>query len=185
MSYCYSFFFLSFFFFNFFLFVVNFVIHWNETSMGLHVFPLPIPPPTSLSTHSPQVFPVHQVRALPSHTPTMLMGAFNCLQSYLHAENSKNIPGAYNPTGNIYSVQKTVFPCVSPSSVSNQYNKSAQVKLIQLSYVRREVQLILKSSVCIFSILNIVFLQPKGRVLCSRIECRALLLLLGKNGAPL
>ena len=31
-----------------FLFVVNFVIHWNETAMCLHVFPIPIPPPTSL-----------------------------------------------------------------------------------------------------------------------------------------
>ena len=40
-------------FFYFFLFVVNFVIHWNETAMGLHVFPIPIPPPTSLSTRSP------------------------------------------------------------------------------------------------------------------------------------
>ena len=39
--------------FLFFLFVVNFVIHWNETAMGLHVFPIPIPPPTSLSTRSP------------------------------------------------------------------------------------------------------------------------------------
>ena len=36
----------------FFLFIVNFVIHWNETAMGLHVFPIPIPPPTSLSTRS-------------------------------------------------------------------------------------------------------------------------------------
>ena len=46
--------FLYFFLFNlFFLFVVNFVIHWNETAIGLHVFPIPIPPPTSLSTHSP------------------------------------------------------------------------------------------------------------------------------------
>ena len=32
--------------------VVDFVIHWNETAMGLHVFPIPIPPPTSLSTRS-------------------------------------------------------------------------------------------------------------------------------------
>ena len=39
-------------FFFFFLFVVDFVIHWNETAKGLHVFPIPIPPPTSLSTHS-------------------------------------------------------------------------------------------------------------------------------------
>ena len=44
---------LFFFFAFFFLFVVNFVIHWNETAMGLHVFPIPIPPPTSLSTCSP------------------------------------------------------------------------------------------------------------------------------------
>ena len=36
----------------FFLFVMDFVIHWNETAMGLHVFPIPIPPPTSLSTRS-------------------------------------------------------------------------------------------------------------------------------------
>ena len=39
-------------FFFFFLFVVDFVIHWNETAKGLHVFPIPIPPPTSLSTQS-------------------------------------------------------------------------------------------------------------------------------------
>ena len=58
------FFFLSSFFF--FLFVVDFVIHWNETAMGLHVFPIPIPPPTSLSTPSLWVFPVHQVWALVS-----------------------------------------------------------------------------------------------------------------------
>ena len=36
----------------FFLFVVDFVIHWNETAMGLHMFSIPIPPPTSLSTRS-------------------------------------------------------------------------------------------------------------------------------------
>ena len=35
-------------FFLFFLFVVDFVIHLNETAMGLHVFPIPLPPPTSL-----------------------------------------------------------------------------------------------------------------------------------------
>ena len=40
------------FFFNFFFIVVDFVIHWNETAMGLHVFHIPIPPPTSLSTRS-------------------------------------------------------------------------------------------------------------------------------------
>ena len=38
--------------YSFFLFVVNFVIHWNETAMDTHVFQIPIPPPTSLSTRS-------------------------------------------------------------------------------------------------------------------------------------
>ena len=42
-----------------FFFVVDFVIHWNETAMGLHVFPILIPPPTSLSTRSLYVFPLH------------------------------------------------------------------------------------------------------------------------------
>ena len=41
-----------FFSFSFFFIVVGFVIHWHESAMGLHVFPIPIPPPTSLSTRS-------------------------------------------------------------------------------------------------------------------------------------
>ena len=41
------------FFLIIYLFLVNFVIHWNETAMGLHVFPIPIPPPTTRTTRSP------------------------------------------------------------------------------------------------------------------------------------
>ena len=46
-----KFYFIYLFIYLFFI-VVDFVIHWNETAMGLHVFPIPIPPPTSLSTPS-------------------------------------------------------------------------------------------------------------------------------------
>ena len=38
-------------FFIFYI-VMDIVIHWNETAMGLHVFPILIPPPNSLSTQS-------------------------------------------------------------------------------------------------------------------------------------
>ena len=41
-----------FFFPLFFLFVVDFVIHWNESAMGLQVFSIPIPPHTSLFNRS-------------------------------------------------------------------------------------------------------------------------------------
>ena len=46
--------------------VVVFVIHWHESALDIHVFPIPIPPPTSLSTRSLWVFPVHQAWALVS-----------------------------------------------------------------------------------------------------------------------
>ena len=52
---------------------MGFVVHWHESAMELHVFPIPIPPPTSFSTWFLWVFPVHQARALVSCIPTGLV----------------------------------------------------------------------------------------------------------------
>ena len=52
---------------------MGFVIHWHESAMELHVFPIPMPPPTSLSTRYLWVFPVHQARALVSCIPPGLV----------------------------------------------------------------------------------------------------------------
>ena len=85
-------------YFLIFLFVVIFVIHWNETAMGLHVFPIPIPPPTSLSSRSLHVFPVHQVWALVSWIQPGLVSCFTLDSIHVSMLFSWNIPPSPSPT---------------------------------------------------------------------------------------
>ena len=47
------------------------ILTW--TAMELHVFPIPIPPPTSLSTRFLWVFPVQEAWALVSRIPCILL----------------------------------------------------------------------------------------------------------------
>ena len=66
--------------------------------MDLHVFPIPISPPTSLSTGSFWVFPVHQARALVSCTQPGLVICFTLENIHVLMLFSQNIPPSLSPT---------------------------------------------------------------------------------------
>ena len=86
-----------------------FVIHWQESAMVLHVFPIPIPPPTSLSARSLWVFPVYQARALVSCIQPGLVICFTLDNIHVSMLFSWNIPPS--PSSR---VQKSVlYICVS------------------------------------------------------------------------
>ena len=77
---------------------MGFVIHWHESAMDLHVFPIPISPPTSLSTQSVWVFPVHQARALVSCIQPGLVICFTLDNIHVLMLFSRNIPPSPSPT---------------------------------------------------------------------------------------
>ena len=78
--------------------VVVFAIHWHESAMDLHVFPIPIPPPTSFSIPSLWVFPVHQPWAPISCIQPGLVICFTLDSILVSVLFSQNIPPSPSPT---------------------------------------------------------------------------------------
>ena len=76
----------------------GFVIHWHESAMDLHVFPIPISPPASLPTPSLWVFPVHQPWALVSCIQPGLVICFTLDSILVSMLFSQNIPPLPSPT---------------------------------------------------------------------------------------
>ena len=76
-----------------------FAIHWHESAMDLHVFPIPVPPPASLPIPSLWVFPVHQPWALVSCIQPGLVISFtldSILVSMLFSQNIPPSPFSYS-----------------------------------------------------------------------------------------
>ena len=87
----------------------GFVIHWHESAMDLHVFPILTPSPNSLSTQSLWVFTVHQVRALVSCIQPGLVICFTLDNIHVSMLFSQNVPPSPSPR-----VPKSVlYICVS------------------------------------------------------------------------
>ena len=70
----------------------------TRISHGFTLFPIPIPPPTSLSTRSLWVSPVHKARALVSCIQPGLMICFTVDNMYVLMLFSRNIPPSPSPT---------------------------------------------------------------------------------------
>ena len=75
-----------------------FAIHWHESAMDLHVFPIPIPPPTRFPTWSLWVFLVYQPGALDSCIQPGLVICFTLDNIHVSMLFSQNIPPLPSPT---------------------------------------------------------------------------------------
>ena len=81
--------------------------------MDLHVFPIPIPPPTSLSTQFLWVFPVHQARALVSCIQPGLMICFTRIHIFnLSSFSSFLFKDTLSPS----RTSSDITPCKSSTS---------------------------------------------------------------------
>ena len=89
-----------------------FVKHWHELAMDLHVFPIPILPPNSLSTRFLWVFPVHQPWALVSCIQPGLVSCFTLDNIQVSMLFSQNIPPSPSPQSpKVCSIHLCLFFC--------------------------------------------------------------------------
>ena len=95
---------------------MGFVIHWHESAMDLHVFPIPVLPPTSLSTQSLWVFPVHQARALVSCIQPGLVTCFTIDNIHVSMLFSWNIPPWTSPRVQVFCMSSVLYVSVSYSA---------------------------------------------------------------------
>ena len=99
--------------------------------MDLHVFPIPIPPPISLSTRSLWVFPVHQVLALVSCIQPGLVICFTLDNIYVSMLFSQNIPSSPSPTefkSRVFSNELALHISFSLSP-SNEYSRLVSFRI--------------------------------------------------------
>ena len=75
-----------------------FAIHWHESALDLHVFPIPIPSPASLPIPSLWVFPVYQPWALVSCIQPGLVICFTLDSILVSMLFSQNVPPSPSPT---------------------------------------------------------------------------------------
>ena len=90
--------------------VVVLVIQWHESALDIHVSPIPVPPPTSLSTLFLWVFPVHQVRALVSCIQPGLVICFTLDNIHVLMLFSWNIPPSpFSESKNLFYTSVSLF----------------------------------------------------------------------------
>ena len=96
-----------------------FAIHWHESAMDLHVWPIPIPPATSLPIASLWVFPVHQPWALVSCIQPGLAICFTLDSVLVSMLFSQNIQ--------LLSLVRLLqaHDCCSPSPLSMGFSRQA------------------------------------------------------------